>query len=435
VKLTIFYADKGDCLLLTSKNKRSILCDGGIPSAFRDAVAPLLRARLPAGGALDVVYVSHIDEDHIGGVLGLLDNAFDWKVFHLHKQAGDTTFKAPTSPEPPAIKNLWHNAFHDLVPDNVGEIRDMLAANALALRLVNAGWARYAGAVSANLANSIPQALRVSRRAGTSQLNIPLNKPAAGRLMLVRTNGAAHKVGTMRLTTIGPAEADLEKLRDDWNTWLDDQKNAAALLKFRKETAEDEARLETAFPPADALRLLAAAKVLGDRKKVTPPNLASLMFLVEEDGRTILLTGDGHSDDVEAGLKRMGKLPDGAGLHVDVLKVPHHGSEHNTTPGFPKRVTADHYVFCGNGFSENPDVDVVKRYLSSRLGKPRERSPNPQTGQPFHFWFSATSGLVPPKLKPHMRKVEKIVQQAAQASGGRLKVHGLKNEPLELNLA
>jgi hypothetical protein len=31
--------------------------------------------------------------------------------------------------------------------------------------------------------------------------------------------------------------------------------------------------------------------------------------------------------------------------------------------------------------------------------------------------------------------VPEIVQQAAQASGGQLKVHALKNEPLELNLA
>src|SRR5258705_8311723 len=137
MRLTIFYADKGDSLLLTGKDGRSILCDGGMPSAFVDSIAPRLSAHLPKMGSLDVVYISHIDEDHIGGVLELLDRAFDWKVFHLHEAAGDHGFKAPKHEEPPDIGNLWHNAFHELVTDNVGEIQDMLAANALALRLID----------------------------------------------------------------------------------------------------------------------------------------------------------------------------------------------------------------------------------------------------------------------------------------------------------
>ena len=432
MKITIFYGDKGDCLLLTSKDNRSILCDGGMPSAFPEFVAPRLRSHLPPNGDLDLVYISHIDEDHIGGVLALLDDAFDWKVFHLHQQAGDAGFKAPASPEPPRIKNIWHNAFHELLDKNQGEIQNMLAANALALRLLDAKWARYAGAVSANIANSIPQAMRVSRRVSAQQLNIPLNKPAGGKLMMTRKG--ATKIGAMRLTTIGPAAADLKKLRDDWNKWLDDQKNSDSLRQIREDAEKDQERLQTSFPPADAARLLAATKVLGDRTKVTPPNLASLMFHVEEDGHTLLLTGDGHSDDVEAGLESTKKIAKGKGLHVDVLKVPHHGSEHNTRPGFPRRVTADHYIFCGNGFSENPDLEIVKLYLSSRLGKPSELSPNPEAKRPFHFWFSCTSKLAPAKYKAHMRKVETIVQGAVSASGGKLTTHFLNDEPIELEL-
>ena len=117
MKLTVFYAEKGDSLLLTSKDGHSILCDGGTPRGYRDSVRPQLQKHLPAKGHLDVVYVSHIDDDHIGGVLGLLDDAMDWKVFDVHQKAGDTQFKAPTATRPPKIANLWHNAFHELVPD------------------------------------------------------------------------------------------------------------------------------------------------------------------------------------------------------------------------------------------------------------------------------------------------------------------------------
>lgn len=434
MKLTIFYGDKGDCILLTSHDKRSILCDGGMPSSFTASVAPDLRAHLPKGGELDVVYISHIDEDHIGGVLKLLDNAFEWKVFHVHKKAGDKTFKPPAAPEPPAIGNLWHNSFKDVAKKNVGEIQSILAANALSLRLIDAGWARYAGAISANLANSIPQALKVSRRVSASQLGIPLNQPAAGKLMMVRADKNSTKVGSMKLTVIGPAPEDLKILRKEWNKWLNDQKNRKALEKFHDEVKKDEDRLETGFPATDAARLLAAMKLLGDRDQVTPPNLASLMFHVEDNGKTLLLTGDGHSDDVERGLESSGKLAKGKGLHVDVLKVPHHGSEHNITAGFPRRITATHYVFCGNGFSGNPELDVLRVFLRSRLGKKDELSKNPEVGKPFHFWFSSTSDIVSPSYKAHMQAVEKLVKKAAKGSNGRLKLHFLENKPLVLDL-
>jgi beta-lactamase superfamily II metal-dependent hydrolase len=36
-------------------------------------------------------------------------------------------------------------------------------------------------------------------------------------------------------------------------------------------------------------------------------------------------------------------------IHVDLLKVQHHGSNHSTTQDFFERVTADHYVISGNG--------------------------------------------------------------------------------------
>jgi hypothetical protein len=41
-------------------------------------------------------------------------------------------------------------------------------------------------------------------------------------------------------------------------------------------------------------------------------------------------------------------------MHVDILKGPHHGSNRNVERIFFKRITADHYVFSGNGEHGNP---------------------------------------------------------------------------------
>ena len=84
MRIRVFQADKGDCLLLTSSDGRNILVDGGLVSTFgSDAYSPNVAPRLAdlqkAGARLDLVCVSHIDQDHIGGVLRLLNDHFDWR--------------------------------------------------------------------------------------------------------------------------------------------------------------------------------------------------------------------------------------------------------------------------------------------------------------------------------------------------------------------
>jgi hypothetical protein len=52
------------------------------------------------------------------------------------------------------------------------------------------------------------------------------------------------------------------------------------------------------------MRLQAAA--FGDPESITPPNLASLMLLVEEGSQSIRLTGDGRLDHIVEGYRKRG---------------------------------------------------------------------------------------------------------------------------------
>ena len=83
------------------------------------------------------------------------------------------------------------------------------------------------------------------------------------------------------------------------------------------------------------------------------------MFLAEAHGKTILFTGDGRSDHLLDGLRDTNHLDDDGKLHVDILKVPHHGSDRNATRTFFKEVTADTYVISANGFPDNPDLATL----------------------------------------------------------------------------
>ena len=420
MKLTVFQADKGDCLLVTSgSGGHRILVDGGMSSSYSTHVAPKLGALAKAGKKLDLVYVSHIDQDHIAGVLKLLDDVVDWRVFDHHEENGNPINKKPENPRPPEIGSIWHNAFHEQLGDNAGPIEDMLAASASILSAIANESPRVdaLAASQASLATSIREAIRVSRRISPKQLNIPLNPEFDGGLMFVLDEQPEIRFGDMRAHILGPFKEDLEKLRRDWNKWLEETQKV--LREIAKKAREDEDRL-TSEAARVVEPLIAQARELGNRENVTTPNLASLMVLLEERGRTVLLTGDGHWEDILAGLDHNGKLTNGR-IHVDVLKVQHHGSEHNIHADFCQAVTADSYVFCGNGAHENPDLEVMKLIAESRLRESDSR--------PFRFWFNSSSRASEiPANAAHMRKVEELVGKLTRRSARRMTAKFLKNE-------
>jgi glyoxylase-like metal-dependent hydrolase (beta-lactamase superfamily II) len=101
-------AKHGDALLLhhgTKARPRLILIDGGPPGVYPDALEPRLgqlrtQQKLDAATALkiDLLMVSHIDDDHIAGVLELMQK--------LRDQEG---------PKPWNIDRVWHNTFDDIL--------------------------------------------------------------------------------------------------------------------------------------------------------------------------------------------------------------------------------------------------------------------------------------------------------------------------------
>ncbi len=89
------------------------------------------------------------------------------------------------------------------------------------------------------------------------------------------------------------------------------------------------------------------------------------MLLVETKNRKILLTGDGSGDDIIEGLTKNAMLDKHGKFHVDVLKVPHHGSDRNVSPEFFDTVNASCYVIYANGRDDNPSVDTLEWIIES----------------------------------------------------------------------
>ena len=73
-----------------------------------------------------------------------------------------------------------------------------------------------------DIATSIPEAIKVSRLAAPEMLGIPLNKipgvAGPAKLLMVRPTNKAFKIGSMKLTIVGPTKKELTSLREGWNT-------------------------------------------------------------------------------------------------------------------------------------------------------------------------------------------------------------------------
>src|SRR5687767_1161439 len=181
MKIEVFPSASGDCLLITSHDDRRLLADAGLPEAFEDFIASPLAELRTKQKAIDVAYISHIDRDHIGGVLRMLDHEVKWRVFE-HMQSRNRRFKQPRVPRPPEVREIWHNAFfEDIAKTETVQLGSALAASANTLAGLNAAglgdvaMAQRAAEVEM-LALSVGDAIELNWRISVDQLDIPLNR-------------------------------------------------------------------------------------------------------------------------------------------------------------------------------------------------------------------------------------------------------------------
>lgn len=419
MKLQIFQSEKGDCLLLESADGHRILCDGGMTGSMRKHVRGELAKLRKKKQKLDAVYISHIDQDHISGVLALLEDEVAWRVHDHHKKNGGAV-APPEAPRPPEIKAIWHNSFSAQLGSLERPVESLLAAAAPSLLATGVPELKEVGEALYDIATSIPEAIKVSRLASPDLLGIPLNKvpgqTGKAKLLMRRPSGKAFKIGSMKLTILGPGRGELDSLRKGWKTWLDANQEAVRKIDQQLKKKMDEFSSSSLAPMPIDLR---DWNGIPDYKGVTAPNIASLMFMVEEDGKRLLLTGDSQQDYIVEGLRQTGFLPDGY-LHLDVHKVQHHGSENNLDDEFARTVSADHYVLCGNGQHANPDLTVIQKIFDSRLGPASKRARAPEAeGRKFKFWFSTQKDGKTKESDTHMAEVQKLVKKlVAKSKGG-----------------
>jgi hypothetical protein len=315
LSLEVLRAEHGDCLLLFHGDE-IVLIDGGPSRVYKETLKPRLQelmAARPQPLFLQMVMVSHIDDDHIIGLTDMFEEAVDRQENRL-------------GPPEWTAGELWLNAFGALTGASpaagAGDARGAALND-----LVTAA----PGAETKVIATSVKNGVALHRDA--IALGIARNASVGGGLVQRGgANATVEVVPGLTFTVLSPDEPELEKLRKKWEKW------------------------EADHPVQEAANL--------DR---TVFNLSSIVVLARSGNRTLLLTGDARSDSIVAGLEREGLLPDAEPLTVDVLKLPHHGSIRNVDENFFARVHARNYVISANGRDGNPEDETLRLLCDSRL--------------------------------------------------------------------
>lgn len=318
LRLEVLPARYGDCLLIEYGHRggvRRILIDGGVPGVYRSALRPRL-ARLPQDAReCELLVVTHVDYDHIGGLLEL---ALDKKM----------AFRA---------KDVWFNGFRHLPGPGVlagkhGEkLTDLLCSNGASWNQTGFG----------------------------------------GRAVAVPDDGLPPRVrldDSVTLTVLSPTLPQLTDLRRDWRA-------SCATIGVRPEELEA-ARREGRYPTMGSAAG-PAPEILADLRPLleapfqeddSAANGSSIAFLLEyEDRLRILCTGDAHPSTLVSSLERL--KPEQR--RIQVCKLPHHGSRGSVSAELIKTITSDAFVFSSNGekFS-HPHPEAVARVIEYGVGEP-----------------------------------------------------------------
>lgn len=302
-----------------------IVVDGGSARVYQQSLRPRLDELRAAGdgGPLPVrlVISSQTDFDHIKGLLDLFKAA--------HEQRQRPPFK---------IGAVWTN----LIAPEEQELTARLARREQKLRLLTTAHA----------------------------LGVPVNAPFT-RYVAAPEAGAARVAWAddgFSITILNPQVTWLQEYADWWVSNRRDEAPGVMPALAQIDVIEDFASEQIELLPSP-LEIVDPANPGGRERSVV--NLASIVLMIEVEGKRILLPADSRSDVLLSGLARAGYTDERGAMDVDVLALPHGGSDRNVSVDFFRRVKAGYYVASCNGRYKNPEVKTFEMLFEGRRGDPR----------------------------------------------------------------
>jgi len=320
LSVTLLPAGQGDSVLIEygdAQRLRRILVDGGPVRSYQGISGQLSKIG-PDLRSFDLLVMTHVDADHIEGIIKLVNDA-DLSV---------------------EIGEVWFNGYQQLPPDDT------------------------LGPAQGEILSALLDARRIP-------LNLAFSSAAVQRQEGMRLP-RVEMPGGLALTVLAPDGSALRALRRLW----DKECRTAGIAPGSTRDALELLAASTRLNPEDSyldgldVRALAAQREIEEDGSAT--NASSIVLLAEFGGRSVLLAGDSTPRVLTAGVERLLAERDIPVLDVDAFKLPHHGSRYNVTRDVLQLVRSPIYlVSTDSKYFKHPDPAAIAKVIA--YGSPGSR--------------------------------------------------------------
>lgn len=310
VNIDILKANHGDSILISQIVKSgtvNILIDGGSPATFKYGprgrekghLCKKLEELKARNEHIDLAILTHIDDDHIGGML---------KAFEVEDYLKGM------------VKRIWFNSSnliteyfkHPPITEN-----EVVLDDGSALTGVGQGKA----------------------------LDAVLKEIGCERPLIVMA-GQTLVLGAFTFKILSPTERNLKDLLCIWPS-----EEVGALTSNRK------------IDHSESFETILKNDVFKEDKSIA--NGSSIAFILEVENKKMLFLGDAFDKTIINSLKLLG-YSESNKLSLNLVKISHHGSKHNTSSDFLKMIVSDNYVISTNGDKHGlPDKKAIARIIKS----------------------------------------------------------------------
>lgn len=338
----MYPAQNGDAFLL-STNKTNILIDGGYARTFNTYIQKDLEELATREASLDLAIVTHIDADHIGGVIRFL------------ALNGHSTTKNIIS-----INDVWHNSLRSLT-----SVKKEAGLSHQELEVIDAINKR-----------GHPKELKptsgfneISARQG-STLAALLNEgeyvwnESDGTQSICTDSVREKRFKDGFIKVLAPSKERLENLV---SLWKRDLRRLGIIGSIGSSQAIDDAFELNFEHKTDSKttheQLISAGRTKSLADVYKPDNSAtngsSIATVIELNGIRLLMLADAFAEDVLRELRKMEAV--GESMVFDAIKISHHGSNYNTSPELLNLVDAPRFFISSDGSKHNhPDVELLR---------------------------------------------------------------------------
>lgn len=331
LRLHSLQAGHGDCLVIEygdhPQQQHVVVIDGGVAGEAAPTLNKLLQGWPTA--QIELLVVTHIDDDHIVGAVRLL------KKKHLRERIKDIWFNGSVEKRAADLQGLGFKKGNELESMLIDE-KLMLPWNA-----------SFGGA------DAVVNASNVNQR-----VSLPL--------------GAS-------ITLLSPSVDSLRALRKAWEEGGPPQEGMAAASEPEPANPPGLERLGNGvLPPVDIDAILETTCL----EDASIANGSSIAFLFNFGGAKLLLAADAHASVL---LETAALLDGGLPHSVDVFKLPHHGSAANVTDDLLKAFPTKTYVVSTNGNKHgHPDDLALARIV---VGAPGSQVMFNYPGDAYKRWL------------------------------------------------